>query len=183
MEIFEHLNDVERQSLREREAAVAQAQATLGRLATAKAEAEQRLRHARSQHAAYRSRAVAAAIGGQAAAAPKPEDTVENCELLVSDLAAKLAEQQEAIEDAKRELLKRERELLRVCIDRAAEGYAAAAAQLAAHWQQLNAAQLALGERQLHWPQIYIPALRGMEGSWECHGRPTLFDGNAKAHS
>jgi len=99
----------------------------------------------------------------------------ELCYLYV--LVVDLGEDAGAIEDAKRELRKRERELLRVCIERAAKDYAAAAAQLAAHWQQLNAAQLALMERQLHWPQIYLPALRGMPRSWECHGRPTPFDG------
>ena len=44
-------------------------------------------------------------------------------------------------------------------------------------WHELNAAQMAVGERDLSWMHLFIPALSGMRGQVDHHSLATLFTG------
>ena len=44
-------------------------------------------------------------------------------------------------------------------------------------WHDLNAAQVAIGDRDLSWMRIFIPAIDGMRGRQTHHELATLFTG------
>lgn len=178
MSIWSYMNDIEAQVLREAHGAIQAAKDELVKIDAVKQATEQQLRMQRAAGRQYQARSVARAMGDVCEAdIPRVEHTEAGLQLLIDGLEKRRKEREYDVDICTRQYRAKSHQTLRQCMSRAADTYWERAQELIDSWRELDAAQLELGQRELQWIHVFIPALKGMRGSTESHGRLCLFDG------